>query len=131
MICFRLGPANNIEYRSSKPGKPDNHWKWIDFEGKPYATFNFTYRSKEALRQELIIPRSPSPQPSPSIGTPNINDLSMAEIRQLAQDRLSDIHSRKRRSDIKEEAKEMPRSVRPLKFVRTEDGRKAIDLTED
>ncbi|OBT63950.1 hypothetical protein VE03_05969 [Pseudogymnoascus sp. 23342-1-I1] len=36
---------------------------YLDGRDKPLARFVFRYRSKEALRQLLIIPRSPSPDP--------------------------------------------------------------------
>ncbi|KUJ24185.1 uncharacterized protein LY89DRAFT_713091 [Mollisia scopiformis] len=37
----------------------------IDGEDYPLAIFKFIYRSEEALKQMLIIPRTPSPSPSP------------------------------------------------------------------
>ncbi|TKW59438.1 hypothetical protein CTA1_10229 [Colletotrichum tanaceti] len=50
----------------------------------PIAAFNFKYRSRDALHKELIIPRSPSPEP--------IDGLSEAEIRRLAAERLDEIN---------------------------------------
>ncbi|KAH7039983.1 uncharacterized protein B0I36DRAFT_357346 [Microdochium trichocladiopsis] len=43
----------------------------------PIAVFNFLYRSRTALKHELIIPRTPSPDP--------LDGMSMEELRKLAR----------------------------------------------
>ncbi|CCF37435.1 hypothetical protein CH063_08763 [Colletotrichum higginsianum] len=116
----------------------------------PIAAFSFQYRSRDALHKELIIPRSPSPEP--------IDGLSEAEIRRLAAERLDEINKKERKEGktdrlqnrqrsptvkregrrpiIKREFVEMldltEESVkREWKKVKIEGNRVAIDLTED
>ncbi|KAI1494819.1 hypothetical protein F5X96DRAFT_615538 [Biscogniauxia mediterranea] len=57
---------------------------YIPGEKEHFGVYRFYYRSKDALRQELIIPRSPSP-------AHNISGLSRAEIERLARERLRQI----------------------------------------
>ncbi|WDK09704.1 hypothetical protein CGRA01v4_00982 [Colletotrichum graminicola] len=103
----------------------------------PIAAFSFKYRSRDALHKELIIPRSPSPEP--------IAGLSEAEIRRLAVERLDDINNRRnsptvksesRRPIIKRECTEiLDLTVEPAKRewkkIKIEGNRVAIDLTDD
>ncbi|KAI5928446.1 hypothetical protein F4810DRAFT_4894 [Camillea tinctor] len=56
----------------------------IPGERSYFGVYRFYYRSKEALKQELIIPRSPSP-------AHGISGLSQAEIERLARERLDQI----------------------------------------
>ncbi|KAI0130944.1 hypothetical protein F4814DRAFT_445088 [Daldinia grandis] len=74
----------------------------------PIAIFQFRYRSKRALQQELIIPRSPPRSPS-------LDGLSMAEINRLAKERLDDINAKKLL--VKEEPKSMKREKREVDEV--------------
>ncbi|KAI1505430.1 hypothetical protein F5X99DRAFT_244249 [Biscogniauxia marginata] len=69
------------------------------------AVYRFYYKSRDALKQEMIIPRSPSPDPI-------ISGLSRAEIERLARERLDQIKGegeakRERKSGVKREADEM------------------------
>ncbi|KZL77472.1 hypothetical protein CT0861_08623 [Colletotrichum tofieldiae] len=104
----------------------------------PIAAFSFKYRSRDALHKELIIPRSPSPEP--------IDGMSEAEIRRLAAERLEDINVNRRcsptvkregrRSIIKREYAEILDLTeepvkREWKKVKIEGNRVAIDLTDD
>lgn len=99
----------------------------VDRSHSPFAVFYFKYRSKEALQQELIIPRPRSL----SIES-DVENLSAAELRRLARERLSQMKGdKKRAARIKDEGGEAPSSSRPYKFIRIEGGKKAIDLTED
>ncbi|KAK2047428.1 hypothetical protein LZ31DRAFT_517374 [Colletotrichum somersetense] len=103
----------------------------------PIAAFTFKYRSRDALQKELIIPRSPSPEP--------IAGLSEAEIRRLAMERLDDINNRRSSPTVKRESHcpiikreyteildltEEP-AKREWKKIKIEGNRVAIDLTDD
>ncbi|KDN63137.1 hypothetical protein CSUB01_12282 [Colletotrichum sublineola] len=120
----------------------------------PIAAFSFKYRSRDALHKELVIPRSPSPEP--------IAGLSEAEIRRLAVERLDDINvsipdsftkqcnadliqnrhgspsvkRESRRPIIKREYAEIldlteEPAKREWKKIKIEGNRVAIDLTDD
>ncbi|KAK2001852.1 hypothetical protein LX36DRAFT_652853 [Colletotrichum falcatum] len=103
----------------------------------PIAAFSFKYRSRDALHKELIIPKSPSPEP--------IAGLSEAEIRRLAVERLEDINNHRSSSNVKRESNrqiikreyaeildltEEP-AKREWKKIKIEGNRVAIDLTDD
>lgn len=75
------------------------------------AVFQFHYRSKEALKRELIIPRTPSLSPT-------IGPLSPAERNRLAQQRLNNIRNK---PEIKPE---------PVTIIKRELG-EIYDLTSD
>ncbi|KAK1674395.1 hypothetical protein BDP55DRAFT_667542 [Colletotrichum godetiae] len=106
-------------------------------DGVPIACFTFKYRSRDALQKELIIPRSPSPEA--------IDELSEAEIRRLAAERLDEINNGRRSGTVKQERKgpiikreyteiydltEEP-AKREWKKVKIDTNREAIDLTDD
>ncbi|KAI1111409.1 hypothetical protein F5Y14DRAFT_425460 [Nemania sp. NC0429] len=97
----------------------------------------FMYRSKDALKRELIIPRSPS-------RSPTIAALTPAERDRLARERLDELREQKlKREDgkglIKREFGETldltkdPPPARPTKKHRFRDGREVdvVDLTDD
>ncbi|KAI0853864.1 hypothetical protein F5Y00DRAFT_269234 [Daldinia vernicosa] len=98
----------------------------------PIAIFQFRYRSKKALQQELIIPRTPP-------GSPSLDGLSTAEINRLAKERLEEINARKQLvkkepTSIKREVSEVydrtdGTSARPAKTRRLTS--EVIDLTDD
>ncbi|KAK1983183.1 hypothetical protein LZ30DRAFT_715227 [Colletotrichum cereale] len=103
----------------------------------PIAAFTFKYRSRDALHKEMIIPRSPSPEP--------IAGLSEAEIRRLAMERLDDINNHRRSPTVKRERRrpiikreyaeildltEEP-DKREWKTIKIEGNRVAVDLTDD
>ncbi|KAH9907773.1 hypothetical protein F4778DRAFT_777151 [Xylariomycetidae sp. FL2044] len=104
----------------------------------PIAVFRFLYRSREALKRELIIPRTPT-------RSPTLDGMSEADRDRLARDMLelqSKIKREGQRSAIKREYNEtidltgdgtVPVVRRPLKKSRLESGEEiqAIDLTED
>ncbi|KXH45320.1 hypothetical protein CSAL01_08488 [Colletotrichum salicis] len=106
-------------------------------DGVPIACFTFKYRSRDALQKELIIPRSPSPEA--------IDELSEAEIRRLAAERLDEINNGRRSGTVKQERKgpiikreyteiydltEEP-AKREWKKVKIDINRETIDLTDD
>lgn len=91
---------------------------------EPIAIFRFHYRSRHALKLEMVIPRTPSPNP-------DIARLSRAELERLAQERLEQLRERKPivKQELKRKASEVvdlsgdnPRPARSPVFV---------DLTDD
>ncbi|KAF1850026.1 uncharacterized protein K460DRAFT_326500 [Cucurbitaria berberidis CBS 394.84] len=70
----------------AKLGIPKTHskvhwWDW-DIIDEPFATFNFKYRSLDALKILQIIPRTPSPVP---LEERPEDDLNLNELRQLVR----------------------------------------------
>ncbi|KAH7225420.1 hypothetical protein BKA60DRAFT_208806 [Fusarium oxysporum] len=92
----------------------------------------FRYRSYP-LQHEMIIPRTPSPKLSATAGLDedSLSHLSESDIRRLALERLHDTQAKDEVSQVKREAAENPRTPRQWKFVRLEDGKEAVDLTDD
>ncbi|KAI1126827.1 hypothetical protein F5Y10DRAFT_203054 [Nemania abortiva] len=103
----------------------------------PILILKFMYRSRDALKRELIIPRSPS-------RSPTFENLTQAERDRLARERLNELREQKvKREDrnpmIKREIGEVvdltedPPAPRPTKKSRLEDGREVdvVDLTDD
>ncbi|KAL5618386.1 hypothetical protein FOVSG1_000608 [Fusarium oxysporum f. sp. vasinfectum] len=93
----------------------------------------FRYRSYQALQHEMIIPRTPSPKLSATAGLDedSLSHLSESDIRRLALERLHDTQAKDEVSQVKREAAENPRTPRQWKSVRLEDGKEAVDLTDD
>ncbi|KAF5610383.1 uncharacterized protein FSUBG_3299 [Fusarium subglutinans] len=89
--------------------------------------------STEALQHEMIIPRTPSPEPSAttSIDANALSLLSESDIRRLALERLRDTQIKNEFSPVKREAEEASQSPRRWKFVKLNDGKEAVDLTDD
>ncbi|VZH87193.1 unnamed protein product [Fusarium fujikuroi] len=87
----------------------------------------------EALQHEIIIPRTPSPEPSAttSIDASTLSLLADSDIRRLALERLRDTQIKNESSHVKREAEEVSQSLRRWKFVRLDDGKEAVDLTDD
>ncbi|KAI0014774.1 hypothetical protein F4780DRAFT_169649 [Xylariomycetidae sp. FL0641] len=99
----------------------------------PIGIYRFLYRSREALKRELIIPRSPT-------RSPVLEELSAAERDRLARERLAELRRIKKESKrpIKREQSEILDLTddaapvrRPWKKSRSDNGREIIDLTED
>ncbi|KAI1330580.1 hypothetical protein F5Y16DRAFT_362198 [Xylariaceae sp. FL0255] len=157
------GPASFELAEKSLKGKAVSHGtsygaaefiatpRWVDARNipedhGPIAIFKFMYRSREALKRELIIPRSPA-------RSPTLENLTAAQRDALARERLRDIAAWRnnvkseaagKSSIIKREHNEVfdltqegdnnkPRDVRPAKKSRLDDGRvvDVIDLTDD
>ncbi|KAI1115092.1 hypothetical protein F5Y14DRAFT_460911 [Nemania sp. NC0429] len=113
----------------------------IPADNGPIAVFRFLYRSREDLKQELVIPRTPEPELATPAVQQSIHDMTEAQIHRLAQERLDQIkqdeeakgHSN---SIVKKEGK---RGIREVIDVDEEAGearaakRRAItiDLTDD
>ncbi|KAF5719066.1 hypothetical protein FMUND_4855 [Fusarium mundagurra] len=84
----------------------------------------------EALQHEMIIPRTPSPGLS-GLDEDSLSHLSENDIRRLAIERLRDTQVKDEFSQVKREAEETPRMPRQWKFVKLDNGREAVDLTDD
>ncbi|KAI0115766.1 hypothetical protein GGR51DRAFT_575599 [Nemania sp. FL0031] len=107
----------------------------------PIAIFRFMYRSKEGLKQELVIPRTPSPSPpaltSSKSSSKSVDDMTVAELRRLAQERLDQINWAKEaksrdKSTIKREVSEVVDVDEEAAKARTaKRPAVTIDLTDD
>ncbi|KAI1411290.1 hypothetical protein F5Y13DRAFT_65199 [Hypoxylon sp. FL1857] len=99
--------------------------QYLPEDGGPIAIFRFTYRSRRALQQELIIPATPPPR------SPTFDGLSEAELRRLARERYEQINEEK---EVKKEKASIKRELgddkldRPSKVRRVS---KTIDLTDE
>ncbi|KXJ96434.1 hypothetical protein Micbo1qcDRAFT_199248 [Microdochium bolleyi] len=71
MILTREEEISNRQTISVQP---------LDSDNGPIATFNFLYRSRDALRAGMIIGRTPSPDPT--------DGMSIEDLRRLARERL-------------------------------------------
>ncbi|TGJ85624.1 hypothetical protein E0Z10_g3169 [Xylaria hypoxylon] len=109
----------------------------VSVDNGPIATVRFMYRSRESLKQELIIPRSPSPSPAAPTMPRSVDNMTGAEIWRLAQERLDQINWAE---EVKSHNKSaMKRQVNEVVDVdeEAEKARKAkrravnIDLTDD
>lgn len=126
-----------------------------------------TIFNAEALQNEMVIPRTPSPEP-PAVandGDDVLSYLSESEIRRLAMERLRDSNVsslplgiwrklyyipkwwelrlvfyicltnlaqiKLESSGIKREANGHPATTRPWKVVKLDDGKEAVDLTDE
>ncbi|KAK5997977.1 hypothetical protein PT974_00345 [Cladobotryum mycophilum] len=95
--------------------------------------FTFMYRSHDALKRMMIIPRSPSPSPEPVRGDADeLENLTLSEIRELARETLRS----KKGNIVKREREEgfvdgKNLQSRPLKMTRIEGNQEAVDLTND
>lgn len=101
----------------------------------PIAVFRFLYRSREALKSELVIPRTPPPR------SPTLAALPEAERDRLARERLDELRRIKHegKNGIKRELNAVydltqeGAPKRPAKMTRLASGRavEVVDLTED
>ncbi|KAF5598167.1 hypothetical protein FPCIR_3283 [Fusarium pseudocircinatum] len=87
----------------------------------------------ESLQYEMIIPRTPSPEPlaTTSIDANALSLLSESDIRRLALERLRDTQIKNEFFHVKREAEEASQSARRWKFVKLDNGKEAVDLTDD
>ncbi|KAF2491026.1 hypothetical protein BU16DRAFT_141592 [Lophium mytilinum] len=114
----------------------------IDPRNSPFATFNFRYRSSDALKALQIIPRSPTPVP---LEDRPIEELTLEETRELLKrQRERDAAARKVKQEVKRERNDEGSrpfenddeltlvEERPRKRFRTvieDDGTERVDLT--
>ncbi|KAI0122596.1 hypothetical protein F4814DRAFT_214546 [Daldinia grandis] len=112
---------------------------YADKDRKPIAVFRFHYRSRDALKREMVIPRSPSPSPGPKR---EVARMSRAELERLAGERLAQLQGddnvkEERKPTFKREFKEVvdlsDETERPAKSSRValEIPEEVIDLTDD
>ncbi|KAF7509839.1 hypothetical protein GJ744_007350 [Endocarpon pusillum] len=100
----------------------------------PVAAFDFKYRSRTALQQLMIIPRSPSPVP---LEQKSIDDLTAEEARELVRRQNVRIETAEAKlksesnSKLKRERSSTTNSTKRAKVVRTADGKEYIDLASD
>ncbi|KAK3706739.1 hypothetical protein LTR37_012584 [Vermiconidia calcicola] len=92
-------------------------------EPKPAATFKFCYRSNAALREMLIIPRTPTPPP-----------LEELDVEAMSQDQLKEMQRQLQgvqTSMIKVKREATDDSPRPRKKVRPGRGDTQLEFAED
>jgi hypothetical protein len=67
---------------AAEPGKKPSTWlvKYVDGLKHPIAVFNFRYRSRDDLKAERILPRSPTPVP---LEDRPVEELTLEETREL------------------------------------------------
>lgn len=125
--------------RSTMPSTMPRYvdWKPLD-DDRDLVKFRFLYRSRDALKREMVIPRSPTPPSS------TFTALSDAELRRLARERFEQLQDtpvkNERRRPIKREfgevqdltGDEVPKKQRKGKMTRV-DGKKVmlIELSDD
>ncbi|KAM0236604.1 hypothetical protein ACHAP5_009335 [Fusarium lateritium] len=87
----------------------------------------------EALQHEMIIPRTPSPGPSSETGlvADALSQLSESDIRRLAMERLQENMVKDESPRVKREADRSPCTPRQWKMINFDDGKMAVDLTDD
>ncbi|KAE9969442.1 hypothetical protein BLS_005353 [Venturia inaequalis] len=107
----KLGPPVSVS------ALPSSITQFIDARDKPFAVFNFRYRSMNDLKAELIVPRSESPVP---LENRLVDDLSREEMRELL----------KRQKQQIEEAARIKREGRN-NVKRERDGHAVVDVDDD
>ncbi|RDL33263.1 uncharacterized protein BP5553_08702 [Venustampulla echinocandica] len=124
---------------------PSRELVYPDGRHSPLGIFRFKYRSREALQQELIIARSPSPE---AVASPiNARDPNVASGRVSAQERLIQLKREieQIKSEVKDEEEdgsprgrkrradnfEIESCGRAYKTSRHESGMLVVDLTDD
>ncbi|KAM7215063.1 hypothetical protein V8F06_009589 [Rhypophila decipiens] len=109
-----------------------------DAEHRPFAAFEFRYRTKRGLVVEGIIPRTPSSAPEDKV-----QDMPEDEVRRLARELLARERERGKTPAVKDETKRgikreidltdedpFAADVPPYKTQRRADGALEIDLTD-
>ncbi|KXJ96435.1 hypothetical protein Micbo1qcDRAFT_199249 [Microdochium bolleyi] len=108
------------------------HSRRIESDDGPIATFCFLYRSRDDLKKEMIIPRSPSPRsPSPD----DIDSMSVEELRRLVRlGKFPEVktETRPKRERIgRDEAIDLTGEETPACSVKRARRQSPIDLTDD
>ncbi|OTA85308.1 hypothetical protein M434DRAFT_164023 [Hypoxylon sp. CO27-5] len=83
--------SHGTGFSASKPNRAPNFvsTERLSEDSGPIAVFQFKYRSRKALQQELVIPSTPPPQ------SPTFDKLSEAERDRLARERYEQINEEK------------------------------------
>lgn len=116
------------------PAVPTGHYgpRWlnktraVDPVDAPIAVFYFKYRSRQALREEMVIP-GPAEGQAEANYRMNVDDLSLEELRRLARERLEEID----KGNVKQEHHDLHGPARALKVVKMDGGLEVVDLTQD
>ncbi|KAI1781403.1 hypothetical protein F4818DRAFT_398916 [Hypoxylon cercidicola] len=124
--------SHGTSFSTQEKTRPQNTvtTRVLEEDGGPIAIFRFHYRSRDALKREMVIPRSPSP------GSRPVAQMSRDELERLAKERLDQLQ----KGDVKEESKAgikrefgeiidlSDEHARPSKSARQVE---VIDLTDD
>ncbi|KAI1304346.1 hypothetical protein F5Y03DRAFT_406964 [Xylaria venustula] len=99
--------SHSTSFGKDKVIQPSDRWRTslVSTDKGPIVVFRFIYRSKEGLKQELVIPRTPPPELAAPAIWQSVRDLTMSELQRLAQERLDQIKAEAAESPIKNEAK--------------------------
>ncbi|KAK6199637.1 Peptidyl-prolyl cis-trans isomerase cyp10 [Pestalotiopsis sp. IQ-011] len=130
--------SHGVTLRSTMSSSKPSFVDFEDLDDLPLAVFRFMYRSRDALKREMIIPRTPTPPP------PSFTALSEEELRRLARERFEQLRDtpikNERARPIKREFGEIqdltgdgvPKKQRKGKQTRI-DGKKVtlIELSDD
>ncbi|OTB13772.1 hypothetical protein K445DRAFT_158486 [Daldinia sp. EC12] len=134
-----ISHGTSLSSRKCVPAPNTCKVRYPDGLNKPVAVFQFHYRSRDALKREMVIPRTPSPGPGLKR---EVTQMSRAELEQLARERLDQLKSieniKEERKpaikrefggiiDLSEEVKQPIKFSRPVLMVPNE----VIDLTDD
>ncbi|KXT00142.1 hypothetical protein AC578_3286 [Pseudocercospora eumusae] len=106
--------------------------RYLDPTETPAATFIFLYRSKDALKSMLILPRTPSPEPMPTpppLTKRHPNSLSQAEVAEM-QKRLQEFESQSSKSKAKVKREQNENSP-PRRKTRKSGEVTVIELDDD
>ncbi|KAI1189924.1 hypothetical protein F5B17DRAFT_389457, partial [Nemania serpens] len=92
--------SHATSFGETKPMKSDYmvETQRIAADTGPIAVFRFMYRSREDLKQQLIIPRTPSPELATPAAQHSFHNMAMVELLRLAQERLDQM---KQKEDVK------------------------------
>ncbi|TAQ91575.1 hypothetical protein B7494_g9 [Chlorociboria aeruginascens] len=132
--------SHGVEYGPETRRVQNQHFEFTypDGEKNPVGAFRFKYRSREALQQQLVIPRSPSPEVAreplqnriPNVGNHREERLAKLkrEIAAIKAEEQDDNNLGHKRSS---EGSEIPQSGKRYKTSRKRDGRIVVDLTDD
>ncbi|KAF2100646.1 hypothetical protein NA57DRAFT_54724 [Rhizodiscina lignyota] len=138
--------SHRATFEEKMPTNPCTVWnsQQIDPWEKPFATFNFRFRSLAALKDLHIIPRSPSPEPFEVRMKKNPESLTREELLEFARRHTTtdEFHKRVKLESLKRERpnddddasddEDVPvvTDARPHKRARPDSTAEIIDLTE-
>ncbi|KAI1878910.1 hypothetical protein JX265_003087 [Neoarthrinium moseri] len=131
--------SHGATYGPKEIGQQQTYSNFIYLPGEgqsSIANFNFLYRSREALKRELIIPRSPSPSLA-TMSAAERDRLAMKRLEQLKEKKVKNERGRRVKRefgemfDLTEDGDDAPRH-RPGKMTRMSSGRvvEVIDLDD-
>ncbi|GAP86541.1 hypothetical protein SAMD00023353_1900340 [Rosellinia necatrix] len=101
VVAEKALKGNTVSHSASMGGieiiATPRSWECCPVEGHhgPVAIFLFLYRSREGLRQALVIPRTPSPELASRTISRSVKNMTVSELQILAQERLDKIKEEK------------------------------------